>query len=126
MGLVDSKKWGKDGKAPTKDELREATYIYKGRPWHTNRLVRNTPEDDLYNREILIKGYIRRNENIKKYFRHRHDDLLILNVADENAYAELCEFLGVEKKREKFPWLNRTLEMEEGVARGRLGDSVID
>lgn len=107
-----SKRWGKgDGIPPNKKDLQEAFYIYKGRPWHVNRLIRITPEDDLYNREILIDAYINRNNSIKEYFKHRPDDLLILNVADENAYTDLCNFLGVKKVRDSFPWKNRTSEI---------------
>lgn len=103
-----SKKWGENGKPPTKRQLMEATYIYKGRPWHVNRLVNNTPEDDPYNKELLIKRYVTHNEEAKKYFRHRPDDLLVLNVAEKNAYDDLCEFLDVKKVRDEFPWKNKT------------------
>lgn len=104
-----SKIWGKgDGTPPNKQELQEAFYIYKGRPWHVNRLIGITPVEDLYNREILISAYVNRNHSIKEYFKHRPDDLLILNVADENAYTDLCSFLGVKKKRDSFPWENKT------------------
>lgn len=107
-----TKRYGKNGKIPTKEDLMEATYIYKGRPWHINRLVSNTPEDDPYNKEILMKRYVTHNEEVKKYFRNRPDDLLVLNVADENAYHDLCEFLNIEKKRDTFPWKNRTSDMK--------------
>lgn len=103
-----SKLYGKDGRIPTKEDLMEVVYIYKGRPWHINRLVNNTPEDDPYNKELWIKRYVTHNEEVKKYFRHRPDDLLVLNVAEENAFADLCQFLGVKKKKEPFPWRNRT------------------
>jgi hypothetical protein len=100
--------WGKNGRVPTKENLMEATYIYKGRPWHTNRLKYTTPEDDPYNKDLMIKGYETHNEEIKNYFRHRPDDLLVLNVSDENAYEDLCKFLNVKKKRDTFPWKNKT------------------
>lgn len=102
------KMWGKDGRVPTKEDLMEGFYLYKGRPWHVNRLINITPEDDLYNKEILIKRYINHNEEVKQYFKHRPDDLLVLNVANENAYAKLCEFLNVKQKRDTFPWKNKT------------------
>lgn len=107
-----SRMWGKnDGNPPTKQELQEGFYIYKGRPWHMNRLIRDTPETDLYNKDALIKAYTDRNETIKKYFRHRPEDLLVLNVAEENAYADLCQFLGIKKKRDTFPWRNKTSDV---------------
>lgn len=33
-----AKLWGKDGRVPTKDDLENANYIFKGRPWLMNRL----------------------------------------------------------------------------------------
>ncbi|HER41284.1 MAG TPA: hypothetical protein ENO10_08705 [Salinimicrobium catena] len=103
-----SKMWGKDGNLPTKKNLQEAKYIYKGRPWHMNRMLNTTPEDDIYNKEILMQRYIDHNKSIKYYFRHRPGDLLVINVADDDSYTKLCEFLGVERKRDTFPWLNQT------------------
>lgn len=103
-----AKKWGKDGRIPTKEDLQEATYIYKGRPWHTNRLYSITPEDDPYNKELLIKDYIDYNRMVCDYFRHRPDDLLVLNIAEKEAYPKLCYFLGKPCKKKEFPWANKT------------------
>jgi len=108
-----AKKWGKDGRIPAKEDLQQATYIEKGRPWRTNRFTYSTPEDDPYSKEILIKHYIDYNNSVKEYFRHRSDDLLILNVAEDGAYLKLCEFLGEEPVREGFPWKNKTKEVSE-------------
>lgn len=103
-----SKKWGLNGRIPTKEDLQEATYIYKGRPWDTKKLSTVTPENDPYNKELLIKSYINYNESVKDYFHHRKDDLLILNVSEKGAYLKLCDFLNVDPVREEFPWKNKT------------------
>jgi hypothetical protein len=102
--------WGKDGRVPTKEDLQQANYIYKGRPWEANRLTYKTPEKDPYHRETLIRKYEKHNQSVLEYFRFRQDDLLVLNVAEDNAYQELCVFLEVEPVRDKFPWKNRTKE----------------
>ncbi|MEX0609595.1 MAG: sulfotransferase [Balneolaceae bacterium] len=107
-----AKKWGKDGRIPTKEDLKNATYLYKGSPWDGNRRTYNAPEDDPYNKEILMKHYEDYNESVIEYFRHRPGDLLVLNVADEGAYKKLCEFLQVIPKREGFPWENKTQEVQ--------------
>lgn len=103
-----AKNWGKDGRVPTKEDLQNATYIYKGRPWHSKKLLSNTPDDDPYNKDLLIKEYIDYNDTVKNYFKHRPDDLLILNVAEKGAYRQLTEFLGLEVQQKDFPWKNKT------------------
>ncbi|MEX2409820.1 MAG: sulfotransferase [Candidatus Paceibacterota bacterium] len=108
MTKFHAKKWGKDGRIPTKKDLMQATYIDKGWPWMANRMYFNTPEDDPYNKEILIQHYVDYNNSVKEYFRHRPDDLLVLNVAEENAYQKLCEYLGEIPVGETFPWKNKT------------------
>lgn len=103
-----AKKWGKEGRIPTKEDLQKATYIYEGRPWDSNRILFDTPENEPYNKKKLIEYYETHNRIITEYFRHRPNDLLILNVSDKNAYQELCDFLGVRKKNGNFPWKNKT------------------
>jgi len=103
-----AKKWGKNGRIPTREDLQEATYIWKGRPWESNRANYDSPEDDPYNKEILIKNYIDYNNSVFEYFRHRPKDLLILNVSEGRAYKKLAMFLGKEVEQENFPWENKT------------------
>ena len=106
-----SKIYGKAGRVPTKEDLQQATYIYKGRPWEMRILRGITPDDDPYNKEILISEYERHNETVIDYFRHRPDDLLVLNVAEEGAFQKLAGFLGKKSNRTEFPWRNRTDDM---------------
>ena len=103
-----AKKWGKNSNVPTKKDLQESTYIWKGRPWESNRAIYNSPEDDPYNKDILIKSYIDHNNSVIEYFRHRPQDLLILNVAEKGAYKKLGDFLGRKVEGEKFPRVNKT------------------
>lgn len=103
-----ARKWGKEGRTPTKEDLQNATYIYKGRPWDSNRWNYTTPESDPYNKDMLIKSYISYNDSVLEYFRHRPEDLLVLNVAEKGAYKKLCMFLGKPYTNEDFPWENKT------------------
>lgn len=103
-----AKLWGLNGQTPTKADLQNATYLYKGSPWDANRLTYNTPEDDPYNKEILLKHYNDYNDSVLEYFRHRPEDLLVLNVAEDGAYKKLCDFLGVPHENKDFPWENKT------------------
>lgn len=103
-----SKLWGKDGKIPSKEDLQNAMYISKGWVWTMNRLSYTTPEDNPYQKDILIKSYVDYNNSVVEYFRHRQSDLLILNVAKAGAYRKLCEFIGKPTTFEEFPWENKT------------------
>ncbi len=100
--------WGKNGRVPTREDLQNATYRYKGSPWEANRLSYTTPEEDPYEKKALIKAYNHYNDSVLEYFRHRPNDLLVLNVAKHDAYKKLCDFLGKSYNNENFPWENRT------------------
>lgn len=103
-----AKIWGEDGKVPTKQHLQKANYHYKGGVWKSFNLVFETPESDPYNKKKLISFYEQHNSEILTYFKHRPEDLLVLNVAEENSYEKLCNFLGVESVKSDFPWKNKT------------------
>jgi hypothetical protein len=108
-----AKLWGLHNRIPTKEDLKKALYIYKGRAWEMNRIIYTTPESEPYKKDVLIKHYIDYNNSVKEYFRHRPDDLLVLNVAEEDAYQKLCNFLNIRSDRQKFPWKNKTEEIKQ-------------
>lgn len=95
--------------------VREFDYVLRQQknivPGYSNRLIWNTTADNVLEKEKLIQLYEHHNDSVRDYFRHRTEDLLILNVADESAYQQLCDFLGVQNRRDSFPWLNRTSEI---------------
>lgn len=96
-----------NGKVPTKEVLQKAVYRYEGRPWETNRILFNTPEDDVYHKPTLISYYERHNADVREYFRYK-TNFLELNVASKGAYKSMCSFLGKSPQGEDFPWLNKT------------------
>jgi len=100
------------GKVPDYDDLKKATYVYPGWMLKANRAIYQTPDDDLYNKEIMINHYNFHNQSVMEYFRHRPNDLLVVNLANKGAYAKLCEFIGKPCTREEFPWENRTDKIE--------------
>src|SRR5690554_936986 len=77
-----AKLWGVEGRIPTKEDLIEASYIYKGWAWEFNVYMNITPENDPYQKDLLVKSYIDYNESVIKYFEHRPEDLLIINLSD--------------------------------------------
>lgn len=96
------------GRTPTRKDLEEATFIYKGRADHTNRLVFGTPHEEPYHKETLMTFYENHNAQVREYFRHRPDDLLEINVSRDEDYLRLCAFLGKEPMSEGFPWENKS------------------
>jgi hypothetical protein len=102
------KKWGNGNVSPTAEDLKNATYIYKGFPYHSRMHVHPVTDENPYDKDILTDYYETHNKNVKDYFRHRPDDLLVINLAKEGDYARFCKFIGVEKKKDNFPWKNKT------------------
>jgi hypothetical protein len=104
-----SKIFGK-GKVPSKEDLQNATYIWKGRPWESKKFA-GMPEDDLYNKEILINRYISYNTEVIEYFKDRPNDLLVINIAEKGTYQKLLDFIGIKySPYNDFPWENKTSE----------------
>ena len=79
-----------------------------------------TPDNDPYNKEISMNDYIRHNNSVNDNFRHRADDLPILNVAEKGVFQKLAQFLGKLIDRTTFPWKNRTDDLEK---RGETADN---
>lgn len=109
-----SKLWAK-GKVPTKEDLQNATYRYKGYPWDAFKLINSTPEDDLYNKEILIEGYERHNREVLEYFTGRPEKLLIINLKDDFAATTFSQFLRLKNPIDSFPWKNKTSDLKSNV-----------
>ena len=92
---------------PTADDLRSVAYRGAGWLLRTQTLVYGVDESAVYDRKIYCHHYRRHNEQVLEYFRHRPQDLLVINVADEDAMPRLCRFLGIPYKGESMPHENR-------------------
>lgn len=106
--LFHGKLWANGRVPPTKEDLENAVRYYKGRPWQVNRFLYKSPENDPYNEKVLKQQYMDHIEAVKEYFRFRENDLLVLNIAETNAYSRFCDFLELKPKFDKFPWENKT------------------
>jgi hypothetical protein len=102
------KKWGNGNVPPTTEDLKNATYIDKGRPYRTRFLVHDVPENDPYKKDVHIDYYETHNKNVRDYFRHRPDDLLVINLKNTEDYGQFCRFIGRTQERDGFPWENKT------------------
>ena len=105
-----SKIWADGENPPDIEQLKNAEYRYKGYAYEVNRMLFNTPENNLYNKEKFIKYYNDHNDFVKEYFRSNPEKLLIINVAIKEDYLRLCEFLEKQPISNNFPWENKTSE----------------
>jgi hypothetical protein len=103
-----------NGETVTLDDFRRSHYVYPGWLYEAFRLASNTPEHDPFNKDLLIASYVKHNENVLEYFRHRTQDLLVLNASQPDAYARLCEFLNKPYTGSEFPWENKDVDLKSG------------
>ncbi len=106
MVKFHSNLWG-NGKVPTKEVLMNTVYHYKGRPWESSRILFNTPEDDVYNKEKFLHYYNTHNDIVREYFRMK-TNLFEMNISEPGTYLKMCKFLGKEPVGTDFPWLNKS------------------
>ncbi len=97
-----------NGSIPQKTDLLNASYIYPGWAWKAFRCIYDTPEEDLYNKEILINSYINYNNDVQEYFKDKPNQLIVINLKDEDTNAKLRDFLALESPIQEIPWENRT------------------
>lgn len=102
--------FGKNGMKPTKADLQQAKYRVKNFIWESYNEKFDVDENDIYNKERLIKNYENRNNSIKKYFKNRNN-FLSLNLSDSDTIQKLNIFLNIKSRYNNFPWENRTAEI---------------
>lgn len=79
----------------TNDDLTKLTKLY--------------PDNIYFNRDKYAwkEEYITLDMGIKKYFAHRPDDLLTIDVCGGDGWEKLCSFLHKPIPSVEFPWLNK-------------------
>ena len=72
-----------------------------------SKYIFQADEHGLYDRSRYIEVYEFHNQMVREYFRYRSDALLVINIASEESYGQLCKFLNLSPLREEFPHLNK-------------------
>lgn len=103
-----SKLWSHDLNPPTTEDLKQATYRYKGWAYEVITSLFNTPENSPYEKNTLQACYENHNYTVMEYFRSRPEKLLVINVSRNEDYVKLCRFLGRVPQGDDFPWENKT------------------
>lgn len=97
-----------NGKKPTKADLQNATYVHKGWLWEMNRLMYQTPIDDIYHEATLKQHYLDYNASVIKYFEDKPERLLVVNLKEAGAIEKICSFLNSPQTISEVPWKNKT------------------
>lgn len=107
-----SKMFADGERTPTWEDLKNASYRYKGYVAEVRRKVFGILEDEDPYHEVKLKHYYNtHNASVIDYFKNK-DNLLILNVREADAYQKLCGFLNKEALYDVFPWENKTSEIK--------------
>lgn len=107
-----SKIFTNNKRIPTIEDLKNATYRYKGYAWDVRQKVYGIKEgDDPYCKEIFIEYYNMHNASVMDYFKYRNN-ILIINLSDKKAYFKFCNFLNKTPLYKEFPWENKTSKIK--------------
>ena len=78
-----------NGRLPTAEDLKRATYREAGWMWRAHQLVYGCDENSVYHKPTYTQHYEKHNAAVLDYFCHRKEDLLVLNLSDPELYAEV-------------------------------------
>lgn len=59
------------------------------------------------NEELYLNRYLKHNLEVKEYFKDRPEDLLVIDIAEQKEWTELCHFLKKPIPKENFPHENK-------------------
>ena len=60
------------------------------------KYIYKTPDEDIFNKEILMSYYENYNKNIKNYFKDKKDKLLIIDLSEKDSFNRLLNFLNLK------------------------------
>lgn len=99
-------------RTPTAEDLANFQYrgetARRGEIWMRHQLVYGATAETVFDRDLYIRHYEEYNRTVRQYFRHRPDDLLVLNLADSDSMERLCRFLDIPFSGQTMPKENTT------------------
>lgn len=102
-----AKLFGSSGAPPTYEQMLERKRENGNNLWYNMSAKFDISKEFPYEKSTLIRYYEMHNHMVKEYFRFK-SNLLVLNVAEADAYKTFCTFLNVHPIHGEFPWENRT------------------
>jgi len=94
------------GQQATWELIEQCAYGYPGFILDEAKDFFRWQDHGLYDKKRCVDIYEAHSANAIEYFRYDEKKLLVLNVAEEDAYQRLCAFLGQAPVRAEFPKLN--------------------
>ncbi len=85
------------GNEITCDLVKNITYVEKGWFYNMMKNTYKTPDEDLYNKDMLISFYENHNNNIINYFKDKPSKLLIINLSNKDDFNKMLEFLDIKE-----------------------------
>lgn len=96
-----------NGNKVTKEKMKQ---IRNGWLYKIFKNIYKTPDEDLYNKQILMSFYEKYNNDIINYFSDKKDKLLVINLSKEDDFNKLLCYLDIKdaKGLTKFYHINKT------------------
>lgn len=91
---------------PDADAVKRYFYREEGWLWRAQRYIYGVDETTVYDEALYKAHYNNHNRQVLEYFRHRPNDLLVLNLVQPDAMEALCRFLGIQYTGQIMPHLN--------------------
>ncbi len=98
----------KKNRLPTPQDLQNFHYRTKGYIWEIQQIRYGATEQTLYNKEVYQNYYENYQREVKEYFAHRPEKLLVLNVSQPSAVQKVCDFLHIPYTGIAMPHINKT------------------
>jgi hypothetical protein len=105
-----SKVYGK-GNAPTYEQLKNSSYVYRGFALDAMECLQVSKEDP-YEKTNLMRTYNKYNSDVEEHFMEFKGCFLKLNLSDKDSFQQFIDFLGIQTNMTNFPWENKTSELK--------------
>lgn len=102
-----AKIFGRNGNLPTEADLAAADYVSPGWALRVSKIYA-APAGRPYDRSTLVRVYEAHLRDTQSFFARHKGSLLVLNVAEGDAYSRLATFLARTPASKPFPHLNKS------------------
>ena len=101
------------GHIPTLKDLKESEYCWKSWSYQYHQAVFGNGVE-FEDKQAKIQIYEQHIADVQNFFRDKPGQLLVLNVGEEGAFSNFCQFLGIQSRHTAFPWAKRTASLHSG------------
>lgn len=62
-----------------------------------------------WDRDVFLERFKKHNEEVLRYFTHRRNDFLLMNIQGGDGWEKICTFLGLSLPPQAFPHLGKSI-----------------